>query len=214
MGFLALGLLGAGAFGAMLLLGVRRLLWSTVGAALFLGAIGYAWQGRPSLAAAPARHRTTMAAIDPEAIALRDMLLGRYTQDAAYLVAADAMTRSGDTASAARAVMGGLSRLPKSFILWTWAGVTLAADAKDQVTPPALLAFRQAARLAPEHPAPPFYLGMAYVRAGQLAQARPYWRRAVALSPPGTAYRREIAVRLMLLDRFVELQQAGMVAPR
>lgn len=208
MGFVALAVLGAGAFGAMLWLGLRRLLWSTVGAALFLGAIGYAWQGRPSLPAAPARARATMAEIDPAEIALRDMLLGRYTQDTAYLVAADAMARSGDTSSAARAVMGGLSRLPRSFILWTWAGVTLAADAKDQVTPPALLAFRQAARLAPEHPAPPFYLGMAYVKAGQLAQARPYWVRAVALSAPGTAYRQEIAVRLVLLDRILAMQGA------
>ncbi|MEH3100714.1 tetratricopeptide repeat protein [Sphingomonas adhaesiva] len=209
MGFVALAVLGVGAFGAMVLLGLGRLLWSTVGAALFLGAIGYAWQGRPSLEAAPAQARTTMAEIDPDEIALRDMLLGRYTQDAAYLVAADAMTRSGDTASAARAVMGGLSRLPRSFILWTWAGVTLAADAKDQVTPPALLAFRQAARLAPEHPAPRYYLGLAYVRAGDAAEAQRYWRRALALSPPGSAYGREIAARLALVDRFLAMQRAG-----
>lgn len=203
MGFVALALLGAGAFGALAWLGVGRVLWSMVGAALFLGAAGYAWQGRPLLAAAPARPVRGMAAIDPEAIALRETLLGRYTADASYLVAADAMTRAGDTRAAARVTLAGVRRLPRSFILWTWAGVTLAADADDQVTPPALLAFRQAARLAPEHPAPPFYAGMAYVRAGQFGEARRYWRRAYALSPAGTSYRREIGVRLGLLERLL-----------
>ena len=203
MGFVSLALVGAAAFAALVWLGVGRALWSLVGAALFLGAAGYAWQGRPLMPAAPARPARAAAAIDPAAIALRETLLGRYTADAAYLVAADAMTRAGDTRAAARVTMAGVRKLPRSFILWTWAGVTLAADAADQVTPPALLAFRQAARLAPEHPAPPFYTGMAYVRAGQFAQARTYWRRALALSPAGTSYRREIALRLALLERLL-----------
>lgn len=203
MGFLALALLGFTAFGAMIVLKVDRLLWSTIGAALFLGAIGYAWQGRPLLAASPATPRLVTSPIDPEAIALRDSLLGRYTADTAYLIAADAMTRAGETRSAARAVLGGVSKLPRSFILWTWLGTTLAADAGDQVSPPALLAFRQAARLAPEHPAPPFYAGMAYVRAGQFDVARGYWAHALALSPAGTSYRSEIGLRLALLDRYL-----------
>jgi cytochrome c-type biogenesis protein CcmH/NrfG len=203
MGFVALAIVGAAAFGTMALLGVGRALWSLIGAALFLGAAGYAWQGRPLLVAAPAQPVRAAAAIDPAAIALRDTLLGRYTMDASYLVAADAMTRAGDTRAAARVTLAGVRKLPKSFILWTWAGVTLAADGGDQVTPPALLAFRQAARLAPEHPAPPFYAGLAYVRAGQFGAARAYWRRALALSPEGTSYRREIAVRLALLERLL-----------
>jgi cytochrome c-type biogenesis protein CcmH/NrfG len=96
-----------------------------------------------------------------------------------------------------------VSKYPQSFTLWTWLGTTLAADAGGQVSPPALLAFRRAAQFAPEHPAPPFYLGMAYIRAGQFREARPYWARALALSPDGTTYRKEIAVRLQLLDRLL-----------
>lgn len=207
MGFVALAVLGLAAFGAMWWLKLDRALWSTVGAALFLGAIGYAWQGRPLLAAAPVQHRATTTAIVPDEIAMRDMLFGRYTQDSAYIMAADAMTRSSDSSAAARAVLGGLSRLPRSFMLWTWAGVTLAADADDQMTPPALLAFRQAARLAPDHPAPPYYLGLTYIRAGQLAPARAAWTHALALSPEGADYRREIAIRLAVLDRLIALQR-------
>lgn len=203
MGFVALLLLGAGAFGALALLRADRALWTLLAAALCLGGAGYAWQGSPLLGARPATPRAEIAPIDPDEIALRDSLLGRYTADTAYLVAADAMTRSGNSRAAARVVLGGLSKLPKSFILWTWAGVTLAADAGDRLSPPALLAFRQAARLAPEHPAPPYYLGMAYLKAGQLAQARALWLRAVALSAPGTDYRRELVRRVLVLDQFI-----------
>ncbi|PZQ61096.1 MAG: hypothetical protein DI544_05835 [Sphingomonas taxi] len=206
MGFVALLLLAGGAFAAMALwLRVDRLLWSTLGAALCIGGIGYAWQGRPLLPAAPARHLTQMASFDADEARLREGLLGKFTADSTYLVAADAMTRTGNDDAAARVVLGGLSRMPRSFILWTWAGTTLAADGGDQVTPPALLAFRQAARLAPEHPAPPYYLGLAYVRAGEFAKARPLWARAVRLSAPGTDYRRELATRLMLLNRLIAL---------
>lgn len=202
MGYLTLALLGGVAFAALAALRVARPLWSLVGAALFLGAAGYAWQGRPLQAGADAVPQMASASIEPETIALRDSLLGRFTQDTAYLIASDAMTRSGDTRAAAQVMLGAVRKLPNSFIAWTWLGTTLAQDA-GQVVPPALLAFRRAAQLAPEHPAPPFYAGMAYVRAGDLATARAYWQHAVALSPAGSGYRRDIEVRLALLEQLV-----------
>jgi len=204
MGFVALLLLGAAAFAAMAFwLRVDRLLWSMLGAALCLGGVGYAWQGQPMLGAAAPQPTAATPPIDVDEVQLRDSMFGRFNADAAYIVAADAMTRSGNDDAAARVVLGGLSKLPQSFMLWTWAGVTLAAEAGHRVSPPALLAFRQAARLAPEHPAPPYYLGFAYLEAGDLAKTRTLWARAVRLSPDGTPYRLEIARRLMLLDRLI-----------
>ncbi len=202
MGYLTLALLGAAAFASLVAMRVTRPLWSLVGAALFLGAAGYAWQGRPLLASADARPRIDAAPIEPEMIALRASLLGSYTQDAAYLIASDAMVRSGDPRAAAAVMLGAVRKLPNSFIAWTWLGTTLTGDS-GQVQPPALLAFRRAAQLAPEHPAPPFYAGLAYVRAGDFATARGYWQRAFALSPQGTSYRQEIGLRLNLLERLL-----------
>jgi tetratricopeptide (TPR) repeat protein len=202
MGYLTLALLGGAAFAALVALRVARPLWSLVGAALFLGAAGYAWQGWPLLASADAVPRVDSAPIEPEMIALRASLLGSYTQDAAYLIASDAIARSGDPRAASEVMLGAVRKLPNSFIAWTWLGTTLAGET-GQVQPPALLAFRRAAQLAPDHPAPPFYAGLAYVRAGDFATARAYWRRAVALSPAGASYRREIAVRLALLERLL-----------
>lgn len=214
MGFVMLALVGAAAFAMLVWLKLPRMLWSLGGAALFLGAAGYAWQGRPLLPASAARTTLAPRPMEPEAIALRESMLGRFTADTAYIGAADGMARIGETRLAARVMLGGVSKLPRSFILWTWLGTTLAADAGDRVSPPALLAFRQAARLAPEHPAPPFYLGMAYVRAGEFGTARTYWRRALALSPAGTSYRREIALRLALLERLLASGVAPTTAPR
>ncbi len=202
MGFLILAVLGGATLGG-LLLGVRRPLWSLAGAALTLGGTGYALQGRPYLPGQPARPPARSVADDPGLIDLRDRMLGQLTGDWSYLVAADAMRRAGEDRLAVQAILGGIRRTPDSLKLWVGLGDALAAHDGALVSPPALFAFRQAARIAPEHPAPPFFLGLAYVRAGEFATARPLWARAVALSPEGTSYRRDIAVRLALLDGYL-----------
>ncbi len=203
MGFLILALIGAAAFGAMARFGVARPLWSAVGAALMLGGTGYALQGRPFQSGQAARPQAAVAEVDPGLIDLRDRMLGRLTADWSYLVAADAMRRAGEDRLAVRAILGGIRRIPNSLMLWTALGDALAVHDGGQVSPPALFAFQQAERLSPRHPGPPFFLGLAYVRADNLAAARPLWARALALSPEGASYRRDIALRLALLDRLL-----------
>jgi len=200
MGWLWLALLGAGAMAGMAALGLSRRLWSFAGSALMLGAAGYALQGRPDLPGRAAQSARAAAADDAGMVALRDRLFGTYSQDHAYAVAADAVGRSGDARAAVRAYLGGLNRLPNSVALWTGLGGAYAAHDRS-LSPAARLAFDRAIRLAPEHPGPAFFLGLAYVRGDDLPAARRWWARALALSPAGTDYRREIAVRLLLLDR-------------
>ena len=207
MGWVMLVAIGAAAMAAMVLLGVKRLLWSMVGSALMLGAAGYALQGRPLLSASPATPQVAAAATDPMLLDLRDRMLGRFSGDGAYQVASDAMARIGDERAAVQVILGGISKIPESVLLWTGLGTAYTAHDGDQVSPPALFAFQQAARLSPNHPAPPFFLGQAYVEAGQYAEARPYWARALALAPEGASYRRDIAIRLAILDRFLALQE-------
>ena len=202
MGWVMLVLLGGAAMAALVLLRVGRPLWSLVGAGLMLGAAGYALQGSPTLPASRAMPTARTTADDPELTLLRDRMLGRYTADDAYLVASDAIARSGDRHAAASVLLGGLHALPHSVALWTAFGTALAAN-DGTVSPPALFAFQQAARLAPRHPAPPFFLGLAYVRAGDFAAARPAWARALARSPVDAPYRDGIAQRLALLDRYL-----------
>ncbi|AXJ94292.1 MULTISPECIES: tetratricopeptide repeat protein [unclassified Sphingomonas] len=206
MGWVTLLVLAAIGAAAVAALRVPRLLWSAIGAAAMLGAAGYAWQGRPMLAARPA---TASAAIRPDDLAmidLRNRMLGQYTADGAYLVAADAMSRTGDPRAAVRVILGGINHVPESLMLWTALGSALATHDGDRVSPPALFAFQQAMRLSPRHPAPPFFLGLAYIREENFDAAQQYWRRALALTPPNASYRPDIAVRLMLLDRMIAMR--------
>ena len=113
------------------------------------------------------------------------------------------MLRSGDAKAAANLLIGGLHALPRSVPLWTALGTVYAHHDADQVSPPALFAFRQAMRLAPRHPAPPFFLGLAYLGAGYFEGARGPGRRALTLSPADAPWRPAIAERLALLDRFL-----------
>jgi cytochrome c-type biogenesis protein CcmH/NrfG len=208
MGWVALAAIGAVAAGLLAWLKVDRLLWTMVGSALMLGAAGYALQGDPAL---PAHPVVTALAPPPEEgdlNDLRDRMLERYTGQAAYLVAADAMTRIGDRRSAVRVLLGGIRVAPRSLVLWTGLGEALAAHDGNQVSPSALFAFQQAMRLAPRHPAPPFFLGLAYVRAGNLEAAQPYWARALALTPKTVSYREDIAIRLALLNRVLATPDA------
>ncbi len=209
MGWVMLALIATAAAAALVALRVGRLLWSMVGAALMLGAAGYAWQGRPALPASPARPAALLAADDPSLIDLRERMLGRFTADAAYLTAADAMTRAGEPRAAVTALLGGLNRYPRSVMLWTALGTALAAHDGNRPSPPALFAFRQAIRVAPQHPAPRFFLGLAYARADDFPAARAEWARALALSPRGASYREPIAVRVMLIDRLLAERSAG-----
>ncbi|MDQ2892648.1 MAG: tetratricopeptide repeat protein [Pseudomonadota bacterium] len=206
MGWLFFCVLGGTAFAALMLLGVKRALWSMIGSALMLAGVGYAVQGSPTLGASPATPTVEPAATDPGLIDLRDRMLGRFTGDGAYLVAGDAMARVGDERSAILVILAGIHKIPNSLLLWVGLGNALVSHDGTQVSPPALFAFQQAARISPKHPAPPFFLGQAYVESGDFARARRYWARALALAPQGASYRPDIEMRLAILDRFLRLQ--------
>lgn len=201
-GWISLALIGMATAAALWASGVSRRLGSLVGAALMLGAAGYALQQHAGLGGRPAVSDAAPVQVAPEVTALRDAMLGRFTGDGAYLVASDALMRSGSRRSGTNVVLLGLNHYPRSLTLWTGLGTALAQH-DATVSPAARLAFDQATRLAPEHPAPPFFEGLAYVAAGQYRVARPYWARALALTPAGVSYRREIAMRLAALDMVI-----------
>lgn len=203
MGWVALLALGAGSFALLVALRIDRTMWSFAGAALMLGATGYALQGSPSTPARPAEPVVDRSAAEPEMMDLRDRMLGRFSGDGAYQVAADAMTRAGDQKAAVNVLLGGIRAVPNSVLLWTALGNALVAHDGDQVSPAALFAFQQAARLSPRHPAPPFFLGLARIRAGDFAAARPLWMLAYRLSPDRASYKQDIGIRLALLDQYL-----------
>lgn len=202
MGWLAFAGLAAVAILLLWVLKYSRQLWMFGAAAVMLAAAGYAWQGQPGQAAAPARVASTVDASDSERIALRDAMVGRFGAESAYAVASDAMLRAGSPDAAVRAVLGGIDQYPQNLPLWTELGSVLAQRDRT-LSPAARFAFARARSLNPEHPAPYFFLGLAQVKNREFRAARQSWARAYALSPEGASYRRDIAVRLALLDRLL-----------
>lgn len=194
---------------ALAVLRVARPLWMVVGAGIALGAAGYALQGRPGLIGAPkmeVRERRPAMAGEDE---LRDAMWGRFSYEYAYAVAADGLARAGATAAAANAVSGGLQGSPRSAQLWTRLGTAIVAhDGGNVISPAARLAFDRAIKLAPDHPAPLFFYGIAMVQTGDLVGARRLWQAALARTPRSTSYRDDIALRLALLDQLMQIQKS------
>ena len=207
-GWIVVAAMGVAAFLVLALGGVPRGLLTLVGATLLIGAAGYALQGRAGLAEHPAAADGATVAIDPATIDLRNAMLGRnyVTADSAFVALSDALARGGAHDRGAGALLSGVKQNPHSLLLWTALGTALARH-DGAVSPVARLAFDRATRLGPDHPAPPFFRGQAYLESGDLDAARLSWQRALALSPRGTTYRREILLRLVALD--LALAQRG-----
>ncbi|WP_294278741.1 hypothetical protein [uncultured Sphingomonas sp.] len=205
MGWLILLGLAAAAMGLALWLRFPRPLWTMLGAALALGGVGYAWQGRPTLAASAPTLRPD-ALHDDDAIAdLRNQLIGRFGEEAQMFVAADALSRSGDKRTAVRIMLGAVGGNPRSVPYWTELGNVLFAHDGYQMSPAAQFAFRRARRLGPNDPTPFFFEGLAWMRAGDFKKAQTLWRLALQKTPADANYRPAIEQRVMLLDQALRM---------
>lgn len=184
-------------------LGVPQRLWTSFGAALMLGCAGYALQGHPGLPGAAPRPEAQEIATAPAVIALRSAMWGKFTEEAAYEVAFDALLRAQDSASAVKLAISGTAKFPMSAELWTDLGSALVTHEQGNFSPAAAFAFDRAIAIAPRHPAPRFFRGLARAQAGDFAAARADWATALALLPPRAPYRQAIAERLAVLDRVI-----------
>ena len=208
MGWVALVMIGGLAIVALRLAGMPRALGWFAGAALLLGATGYAVQQRATLPGHPTSPNARAVDVDPGMVAFRSTIMPGADQDMRVLAAADQRMRAGDTGAAVRAILAALGERPRDAVLWTGLGGALATHDGGQVSPAARFAFVRAWRLAPSDPGPPFFLGMALVQAGDLPAAKTAWLRALSLAPRDAPYRVDIAERLVLIDQF-EAMAAG-----
>ncbi len=215
MGWVILALVGAAAFGLLALFGAPRNLWSFGAAALMLGATGYALQAKPGLAGAPAASKKV--AVDEEGVArmreLRGAMFGRFTSLDTAFFPADALIRTGNPDTAARLMIGAVRQQPQNSALWTWLGMTLVEADQGTMSPAAALAFRRATTLAPRHPGPFFFYGMAQARVGQPEAAVPLLQRAYELTPEGAAYRGDIARALIQVRMFAAMRARAATPP-
>lgn len=216
MGWVMLVLIGAAALGLLALFGAPRSLWSFGAAALMLGATGYALQARPALPGAPAAARKAVAVDDAGVARMRDLrsaMFGQFTTLDYAFYPADALIRSGKADTAAQLMLGAVRQSPQAPALWTWLGMTLVEADQGTMSPAARLAFRRGVALAPDHPGPAFFYGMALARAGQPEAAIPWLGRALQRTPERASYRQDVRSALIQVQILAAMRARAAPAP-
>lgn len=169
------------------------------GAAIMLGLAGYALQGSPSLAGKP-----VVTEVEPEGFgeAITDRQQGmadRFGPAAQWIGMSDGFMRTGKTELAAQALEKGLEKYPDNVDLWVGLGNALVAHGGGVMSPAAALAFDEAAKRDPSHPAPPFFAGLAMAQTGDFKGANAVWSQLLARSPADAPWRSDLETRLAQL---------------
>ena len=186
MGWAILLLLGAASLGLLWGLRVRGGLLTAGAAALFLGATGYALQGNPNVPSAPAaanEGRDFFPLTDA-----RHAFFGHFTPAETWLRMSEALARDGKSEDAVGILQNAVKRYPGDPQLWIGLGNALVDHGRG-LTPPAELAYRRAAEMAPGHPAPLFFYGLAMARSGDRQDALMIWREILATAPKDAEWR-------------------------
>jgi cytochrome c-type biogenesis protein CcmH len=186
MGWAILLLLVGFSLGGLWLLRVRGGLLTASAAALLIGASGYALQGRPDLPGSPASGEE-LGDVFPLTQA-RHAFFGNFTPEESWLRMSEALARDGKTEDSVNILQNAVRRYPGDPELWIGLGNALV-DHAHGITPPAELAYRRAAALAPGHPAAPYFYGLALARSGDRAGAVALWKGILAKAPPNADWR-------------------------
>ena len=207
-GWIALALAGLATGAALVAMRLARPLWAAAAAALVLGAAGYAWLGRPALPPSLAAPVRTAGNVDPDMSALRLAMFGKFTYAEPLFIASDGLIRAGAPRSAVTLLLGSIRAQRENAALWTALGQAYAVADDDTVSPASRFAFARAMQLWPDHPGPPFFAGLSYLRAGEFTKARALWAGALVRTTPGSRVRTEVAERLVLLDQLLAMEAA------
>lgn len=168
------------------LLGVRGDLLTASGAALMLGASGYAWQGDPRVPAAPAAGSAANEVLP--LTAARHAFFGDFSASESWMRMSEALARNGNTEDAVGILNNAVGRYPGDAQLWVGLGNALV-DHAHMLTPPAEYAYRRAAEVAPGNPAGPFFHGLALARSGDPKAAVAIWQSILATAPKDASWR-------------------------
>jgi cytochrome c-type biogenesis protein CcmH/NrfG len=190
MGWLILIVLALAALAAVWRFGrLDRAGLQLLAAALLLAGAGYAWQGSPGMAGSPQAAAGRPPAPESAFAALREDMFGRFDTADRWLGMSERYLSRGDTRQAAGLIRSALRAHPDNAVLWTGYGDALVLHGKGVLSPAADLAFRRAVSLAPKHPGPRIFYGIALAQNGRLDEAELAWRQALALSPADSPWR-------------------------
>lgn len=183
------------------------------GAALLLGVAGYAWQGSPMQPGSPVAAADAARPPEPASAAIRKARSGQFSSEGEILSYADAFINSGHSQTAASIINAALLKSPNNPDLWVGLGNALVVHGNGQMSPAAQFAFEKAASLSPDHPGPPFFLGLGLVQAGKLDEAGEVWRGLLARAPDGATWKADLIARLTQIDQ-MPIPKGSAVAPK
>jgi cytochrome c-type biogenesis protein CcmH len=166
-----------------------------------LAVAGYAWQGHPGMAGVSVEPKEKASSFDESKIESREEMGERFGTAREWLVFSDALNRSGKHGAAANYLRNGVKEHPNDPDLWVGLGNALVVHAEGIITPAAQFAFQRAADISPEHPGPPFFLGLAYAQSGKIDQARAIWTELLARSPEDAPWREDLESRLEAMEQ-------------
>jgi len=185
-GWAALLLLIGFSLALLWLLRVRGAMLQLAGAALLFGSAGYAMFGSPGLASST---RSAEQRRPPIPLTqLRHAFYGNFGPTEHWLIISESLASRGKTQEAAGVLQSAVREHPGDPSLWVGLGNALA-DHANTLTPASELAFKRAAELAPGHPAPRFFFGLALARSGDPKDAIALWRQILAEAPADASWR-------------------------
>lgn len=176
-----------------------RAVWPAIGAAAMLGLTGYAVQGRPDLPGAPAARGVEDAGFGEAISPSNSQFAQRFGKAGMWLGTADAFARRGRFGDAARLLEAGMRQYPDDIDLRLAYANALVGAGGGGLTPAARVAFEDAARMAPAHPGPDFFAGLAEANGGDFDAAQARWSALLARTPADAPWRRDLSDRLDLL---------------
>ena len=170
------------------------------GAALLLALAGYAWQGSPTVPGNPVK--AADAADTGEVPAdLRKTFASSMNAEGQWLSLADALIQAGRPRAAVSLLSEATRKAPDNPDVWVGLGNALVVQGGGQLSPAAQFAFERAATISPNHPGPPFFLGLGLAQAGKLDEAGEVWRALLARAPANAPWKADLEARLAQIDQ-------------
>lgn len=187
---------GAIAIGLWRFARLERSALELVAAALLLALAGYALQGHPALIGHPVDAAEAAPAPPAAEAALRRAMTGRFSSEGEVLSYADAFNASGHSRSSVSIISAVLDKEPTNPDLWVGLGNALVIHGGGMMNPAAQFAFERAAEIAPNHPGPPFFFGLALAQSGKIDEAGEVWRGLLARAPDQAPWKADLEARL------------------
>lgn len=197
---------------AVFVLKLDRGSWTLLGAALMFGLAGYALQGSPGMAGSPKSVSVPDAESGEMLVSARREFYGTDQLPSRWVLTGDGFLRRGDYARAAGFYNNAVQDDPRDAEAWSALGISLIEHAEGNLTPAAIESLARAESLDEENAAPRYFLGLAWLRAGEPVRTLELWDEAISNAPQDAEWRESLVIRrqnlVELLTRLTADRQA------